>query len=96
MWYTSSNGRIELKMTLAQAQSASHPGPCDADVAALVKARNISWQLSALDPAVVREELDEYGAWDEEELADHNQNLRRLVWLAANDITEEACSNGKH
>lgn len=88
--YHSGCGRIELKMTLAQAQSASHPGPCDADVAALVRARNISWQLTRIDPATLRDELRGYGAWDETELADHDQNLQRLIWIAAGDIAEEA------
>ena len=88
MWFTSSSGRIELKMTLVQAQSATHPGPCDADVAALVKARNISWQLSGIKPEVLREELKEYGAWSAEELADHDANLTRLVWIAAGDIVD--------
>ena len=88
MWWTSSDGKLELKMTLAQAQSASHPGPCDMDVAALVRARNISWQLSGMSPDLVRAELREWGAWDEDELADHDANLTRLVWLAACDIAE--------
>jgi hypothetical protein len=88
MWYTSSSGRIELKMTREQARSASHPGPCDTDVESLVKRPSISCQLSAIDPRVLRDELREYGAWDETELADHDQNLHRLVWLAAGDIIE--------
>ena len=88
MWYNSGSGRIQIKMSLAQAQSASHPGRCDEDVAALLKDRNISWQISKLDPKVVKDELKEYGAWDDDELADHDANLARLVWLAAGDIVD--------
>lgn len=33
-------------------------------------------------------ELSEYGAWDDEELSDHEQNWHRLLWCAANDIAE--------
>jgi hypothetical protein len=35
MWFTSSHGTIEIQMTMAQAESASHQGQCDADVLAL-------------------------------------------------------------
>ena len=30
-----------------------------------------------------------YGAWDDEDLADHDENLRRLVWLAGCDLSEQ-------
>lgn len=88
MWFTSSSGRIELQMTLAQAQGASHQGRCDNEVLALSREPRIAKQLAALDPALVREELREYGAWDDADLADHEQNLQHLLWLAAGDISE--------
>lgn len=43
----------------------------------------------ALDPEKVRAELKEYGAWDSAELSNHADNIRRLVWIAAGDISEE-------
>ena len=89
MWWTESLGRIELQITLAQARSCSHPGPCDADVKALRQAPAIRRQLDKLSPQLVRDCLREYGAWDDEELADHDKNLDRLLWIAANDISEE-------
>lgn len=75
-------------MTLAQAQSATHPGPCDSDVLALSRHRKIRRQLERIDPEALRKELREYGAWDDEELADHEQNLQRILWIAAGDIVE--------
>ena len=45
-------------------------------------------RLAKIDPAILRDELREYGAWDENELADHDQNLQRLLWLAAGDIVD--------
>jgi hypothetical protein len=89
MWWTESLGRINLQLTRAQAASASHPGPCDADVAALVRTPAIARQLRKIPPALIAESLREVGAWDATELSDHAQNLQRLVWIAANDITEE-------
>ena len=88
MWYSSSSGRIELQLTLSQAQSASHSGQCDADVLALSKVPSIARQLAKIDPEVLRSELREYGAWDAKELADHDQNIQRILWIAAGDIKE--------
>jgi hypothetical protein len=80
---------FELQMTKAQAQSASHPGPCDADVAYLAMSPNIRRQLNKSGPDAIRAELREYGAWDDDELADDAENRLRLVWIAAGNITDE-------
>jgi predicted secreted Zn-dependent protease len=90
MWFTSSHGTIEIQMTMAQAQSASHQGQCDDDVMALSNNRKIRRQLERITPEVLRKELAEYGAWDEQELADHGQNLQRILWIAAGDIVENS------
>jgi hypothetical protein len=87
-WFTSGSGRIELQMTLQQARTASHPGMCDGDVRDLSRDPAIRAQLDALDPVILAAELREYGAWDARELADHEQNLQRILWIAAGDITE--------
>lgn len=92
MWWTSSCGGIELQITKAQAAACSHPGPCDADVLALSKVPAIQRQLAKLDPETVRTTLDGYGAWDGADLDDHEQNLRRLLWCACCDITEEVAT----
>ena len=88
MFWTESLGRIELQITKRQAKSCSHPGKCDADVAELRKVPAIKRQLDRLDPSLVAECLREYGAWDDDELSDHDQNLTRLLWVACCDITE--------
>ena len=82
-------GRTSLTMTLEQAQSASHSGACDADVKALSEVPAIAAQLATFDPAEVAQDLREYGAWSTEELLDHDQNLQRLLWLAAGNIRED-------
>lgn len=82
-WYS---GRLSIEMTKKQAESVSHSGPCDADVEALLP--QLQEQLNRIDPAELRKELKEYGAWDEKELADHNSNLGRLIWIAGADISE--------
>jgi|ERR1700733_11924611 len=96
LWYTSGSGRIELQMTMEQAESVSHSGECDEDVKELSRVPAIAAQLAKIDSAVLSAELKEYGAWDEEERADHDQNLQRLLWLAGADIADQGgCDCGE-
>jgi hypothetical protein len=37
----------------------------------------------------LRCELREYGAWDERELSDDDENWRRIVWIAAGNVKDE-------
>ena len=89
MQYLSGCGSIELTITKRQAEQGSHQGACDADIAALRTVPAIRRQLNKLDPATVAAELREYGAWDTTELADHDANLSRLLWLACGEINDE-------
>jgi hypothetical protein len=79
---------VEISLTAEQIEVCSHPGPCDADVErvcanvmAAKRGHGFCWDVLA--------ELEEYGAWDEIELSDASANLRRLVWIAANDLNEQ-------
>jgi hypothetical protein len=89
MYWIESLGRIELNITKAQAESCSHPGPCDNDVTHLRTVPAIRRQLDKLSPALVAECLSEYGAWDDDELSDHEQNLDRLLWVACCELAEQ-------
>ena len=87
--YTSGSGFIEIEMTLAQARKAHHTGQCVLDVMAVSEMPDIKEQLDAIDPSILYAELSTFGAWDEVELQDYQQNRQRILWLAAADITEE-------
>ena len=50
---------------------------------------HIDAQLAEINPVILVDVLREYGAWDAEELADHEQNLQRLLWSLAGDIVGE-------
>ena len=89
-WFTTSSGRIEIELTLGDAQGASHSGRCDEDVEALARVPYVAAQLATLDPHRLAAELKEYGAWTADELEDHDQNLARILWLAACGIREDA------
>lgn len=94
MW-TYGNYGNELQLTKEQARTGSHRGTCDDDVAYLRTVPTIRRQLEKLNPENLRRELKEYGAWNEEELADHNENLNRWLWLCCGNITEELAEKGR-
>ena len=88
MW--TSFERLEIEMTLAQAESCSQPGQdAEPDVLVLMQDPKIRRQRKRIDPELIRQELSEYGSWSEEELADDDANWQRILWLGANDIVEE-------
>lgn len=91
-WWSTGSGRIELAISRPDARSGSHQGRCDDDVFALSRVPYIAKQLAKIDPELLADELSEWGVWDDEELADHEQNLQRILWLACGDIVEESHS----
>lgn len=86
---------FDIEMTLEQARGASHPGPCDAEVAALLLVPAIRRQLKKLLDVELRDELRSTGAWEDHELQDRATNEARVVWLAACQISEEAAERGR-
>lgn len=87
-WWTSSSGEIELQMTAKQASSVNHPGQCDSEVLVLSQHLLIVKQIDKIDKDVLAKVLSGYGAWDDEQLKDHDENVQRLVWLAGCDIDD--------
>jgi len=88
MYWISNNG-IELNITKKQAVSPAHFGPRYKDVLELSKIPVIRRQLDRITANSLVSFLSEYGAWDDEELAAHEENKLRLLWLACGDIDEE-------
>lgn len=88
-WWSTSSGRIELELTAEDAKIGGHQGQCDDDVRGLSHVPYIAEQLAKIDPKLLAEELSEWGAWDEAQLADHDQNIQRILWLACGSIAEE-------
>jgi|LakMenEpi03Aug12_release.lakeMendotaPanAssembly.Ray.scaffolds.fasta_scaffold675841_2 hypothetical protein len=88
-WWSDSHGYIELQLDLEDAATGYHSGQCDDDIAALRAVPYIAEQLERLDPETVALSLRGWGAWDNAELAKHDDNLSRLLWLACADIAEQ-------
>lgn len=91
--YWASFNRFELRLPGQCVIDCSHSGQCDDDVEAWID--RVRKQIASDDfpnkptPELIREELREYGAWDDEELANDEQNFRRIVWLAAGSISDD-------
>ena len=83
-WFTSSHGMCEFQLPGQCVIDCSHSGPCDQDVAYWLPKVNLD-----LDPDNLALDLGEYGAWEPEELQDHDLNLARILWLACGDLQEE-------
>jgi hypothetical protein len=88
-WWTESLGRIEFQMTLEQAEMVPLMGQADNLVKALSEIKEVTDQLDKYTPELIAECLSEYGAWDDEQLKDHEQNIQRLLYIAACDIQEQ-------
>lgn len=86
--WNSTNYGNDLKITLRDAESCSHAGQCDEDVKILMDKPYIKKQLKNINPEQLKKELNDFGAWDGDELNNHEDNLMRWVWISAGDIVE--------
>ena len=93
MWFSTSSGRIELKLSADDISTGYHSGACDADIDWLRKQPHIAKQLDDIDPALLKSELKEWGAWDDDELSEHEANLARILWLACGDLFDNPTEN---
>ena len=89
-WWSSSCGRIELKIPSDIVRSVARPGSNDAAVDIAVQDARIRPALAALDREVVRRVVGEYGDWSDAERRNDDKNLQRLLWLACWDIEDKA------
>lgn len=88
-YWTSSSGRLYLRLTEEQVSTGHHSGDCQADVEAIAQDESLAPQLTQWSPDDLRLELREYGAWSDEELADPKMNLTRMLWIACGDCADD-------
>lgn len=86
--WRSSSGAVEIEMTLEQASRVSHQGQCYQDVVDLMS--KLGNQLNKINPEVLKQDLKEYGAWDNTQLSNHQDNLERVVWIAGGDLMDQS------
>ena len=78
-------------VTLTQAHIDAVPpsGPADSAIDDLRTLPEIRADLERIPADKLRDELKQYGAWDDAELVDHDANLARILWLAICDCREQ-------
>lgn len=86
--FTSFNYFDGISLTRQDAENCSHSGSCDNDVEITVNKPYAQKQLNVISNESLVKELKEYGAWDDEELQDNEQNKRRIIWIAAGNIQD--------
>ena len=90
--YWASFNTFELRLTGECVTDCSHSGPCDSDVAHWTPIVKAQIEADAFPNAPtadkIRAELEEYGAWDADELADDEANFARMLWIAAGNISD--------
>jgi hypothetical protein len=80
-------GSIELPVYVVGL--CSHAGPCDDDVARCLELPEVKAEMAEINPEQLVKELREYGAWDDNELKDHDENIKRILWIACGNIQDE-------
>lgn len=79
-------GSITLPLDIVK--NCSHSGQCDDDVKRSLELPEVKAEMSEIDPIQLKKELGEYGAWNEDELSNHQDNIERILWIAAGDIMD--------
>jgi hypothetical protein len=80
------NGRVAIKELPEDCISdCSQPG-MDASDAVTYWVKRLQFDGPAW---LIREHLKGYGAWESSELCNHKSNLRKLLWIWANDCKED-------
>jgi hypothetical protein len=81
--------RFVLSIPLECVEDCAHQGQCDDDVEWWTPRVMLAEPNAGISDDDIREELREYGAWEDEELSDTEENLRRILWIACCNIVEE-------
>lgn len=88
-YFNYSNYGNDLSLIRRDAEHCSQSGDCEPFVREVMVKPYVKKQLTQINPDSLRRELHEYGAWDEEELQNHEMNLLRWLWISAGNITDE-------
>lgn len=77
-----------LNITKAVANECSQSGNNEYSVDYYMNLPKYKNQLSKIDKNELIKELTDYGAWEDDELENHEDNLQRLFWLSCGNIMD--------
>jgi hypothetical protein len=86
--YNFSNYGNDLRLKPQDIENCSGSGDVTQAVKEVSQMPYVKKQTAKFEPTQLRKELKEYGAWDEDELNNHQENIQRWIWLSACDISE--------
>lgn len=66
----------------------SRSGNVGDSIAHWVEQPEVKKEMDRLHNQQLKKELSEYGAWSDEELESHEENLKRILWIACGNIAE--------
>lgn len=82
-----------IKLPLDVVEQCSHSGDCVNDIQECLLMPEVKAELSEINPDALIKELSEYGAWDDNQLSVHRDNLERILWIAACNISEDSIND---
>ena len=82
------SGRIVIPLKGADINSICTMGSNDAAVESVFNKPCLRYWMTRYSKELIREEIRDYSDWTEEELSSDEENLQRLVWLLAWDVSE--------
>lgn len=68
--------------------SCPQSGDVTSSIKEFMQDEEIKAELAKIDREELIKELTDYGAWDDEELSDHRENLMRILWIAIGNIQD--------
>lgn len=77
-----------LNITKVVAKECSRSGDNEQIVNYYMSLPKYKKQLSKIDKEQLIKELNDYGAWEDEELKNHEDNLQRVFWLSCHNIVD--------
>lgn len=77
-----------LNITKAVANECSRSGNNEYSVNYYMNLPKYKKQLLKLDKEQVKQELNDLGAWEDDELKNHEDNLQRLFWVSCGNISD--------
>lgn len=80
---------VELEIPKFLVESIPMSGSADNAIEEIVNDEVLKPFLQDIDKDALVKELMDYGAWDEVELRDHKENLKRFIWVKGLDYLEE-------
>lgn len=88
MVYISGNYVGDILVPMWVVETYPQMGSADDWSVMVINDPEVRLELDKILPEKVATELRDLGAWEEDELANHEDNLKRLVWVLVGNYTD--------